>query len=84
MDDVGLDAPAYSITFVFDDKSIYKFEVGEPTSMSDGYYARIDESEIFVLPTSTMGHMPTLMYTIVTMPTATPDPEATPTSTPPP
>lgn len=82
LEDVGLDAPAYSITFIFEDKSTYKIEVGEPTAMSDGYYARIDGSEIFVLPTSTMEYMPTLMYTIVTPPTATPDPEATSTLTP--
>ena len=44
LEDVGLDAPAYSITFIFEDKSTYKIEVGEPTAMSDGYYARIDGS----------------------------------------
>lgn len=80
--DLSLDAPIYSITFVLEDESTYRIEVGSPTAMRDGYYAWIDESEIVVLPTTTMEYLPTLMYTIVIPPTATPDPEALPTTTP--
>lgn len=80
--DVGLDEPIYSITFIYEDASTYRIEIGEPTAMSDGYYAWVDESEIVVLPTSTVEYIPTLMYTIITPPTATPELEATPTVTP--
>jgi hypothetical protein len=80
--DLGLDAPIYTISFVLEDEATYRIAIGGPTAMLDGYYAWIDESEIVVLPTTTMEYLPTLMYTIVTPPTATPDPEAVPSLTP--
>lgn len=82
LEDLGLDTPLYSITFVMEDGSTYKLDVGDPTPMSDGYYTWIDESEIVVLPVSNMEYIPTIMYIITTPPTATPDPEATITVTP--
>jgi len=82
LEDVGLVEPVYTITFVMEDGSTYRFDVGEPTAMSDGYYTWVDESEIVVLPVSTMEYIPTFMYIITTPPTATPDPETTITVTP--
>ena len=82
LEGLGLDAPLFTITFVFEDETNYKIEIGIPTAMSDGYYALIDEDDILVLPTSTIEYLPTLMVKIITPPTVTPDPEATPTVTP--
>lgn len=82
LEDVGLVEPVYTITFVMEDGSTYRLDVGEPTAMSDGYYTWVDESEIVVLPVSTMEYIPTFMYIITTPPTATPDPETTITVTP--
>lgn len=82
LDEVGLDEPLYTITFIMNDGSLYQIEVGDPTAMSDGYYARIDENEILVLPLTTMETIPGLMYTIVTPPTVTPELEPTTTITP--
>jgi len=82
LDQIGLDEPLYSITFVMEDESTYRIDVGDPTAMSDGYYAWIDENEVKVLPLSTIEYIPTLMYTIITPPTATPEPETTATITP--
>ena len=82
LESVGLDEPLYSITFVMEDESTYRIEVGAPTAMSDGYYAWINKSEILVLPLTTMETIPTVMYTIVTPPTVTPEPEPTATITP--
>lgn len=82
LEDVGLVEPVYTITFVMEDGSSYRLDVGEPTAMSDGYYTWVDESEIVVLPVSTMEYIPTFMYIITTPPTATPDPETTITVTP--
>lgn len=82
LDEVGLDEPLYTITFIMNDGTPYQIEVGDPTAMSDGYYARIDENEILVLPLTTMETIPGLMYTIVTPPTVTPELEPTTTITP--
>ena len=80
--DLGLDEPQFTITFVMEDESTYRLEVGDPTPMSDGFYTWIDENEIVVLPVANMEYIPTIMYMITTPPTATPDPEATTTATP--
>jgi hypothetical protein len=82
LDQLGLNEPIYSINFIMQDESTYRIEVGAPTAMSDGYYAWVDESEILVLPTTTMETIPGLMYTIVLPPTATPEPEPAATLTP--
>ncbi len=82
LEDVGLDKPQYTITFVMEDGSTYKLDVGNPTPMSDGYYTWVDESKIVVLPVSNLEYIPTFMYIITTPPTATPDPEASTTVTP--
>ncbi|QRN83726.1 DUF4340 domain-containing protein [Chloroflexota bacterium] len=82
LEDVGLDAPLYTITFVMEDGSTYKLDVGGPTPMRDGYYTWIDESEIVVLPVSNIEYIPTIMYIIMTPPKATPDPDASTTVTP--
>ena len=80
--DLGLNEPFYSISFVLEDESTYRIEVGAPTAMSDGYYAWVDESEILVLPAATIETIPGLMYTIVSPPTATPELEPATTLTP--
>lgn len=82
LDDLGLNEPLYSISFVLEDESTYRIEVGAPTAMSDGYYAWVDESEILVLPAATIETIPGLMYTIVSPPTATPELEPATTLTP--
>ena len=80
--DFGLDEPQFAITFVMEDESTYRLEVGASTPMGDGFYTWIDENEIVVLPVANMEYIPTIMYMITTPPTATPDPEATTTATP--
>ena len=80
--DFGLAIPVYSITFVFEDDTTYQIDIGNPTALSDGYYALIDGNEIVVLPTSTIEYLPTLMLKITIPPTATPDLETPPITTP--
>jgi hypothetical protein len=80
--DYGLDTPSFTITFTFEDKITYQIEIGSPTALSDGYYARLDDNEILVLPTSTIEYLPTLMIKITVPPTATPNLETTPVTTP--
>jgi hypothetical protein len=80
--DFGLAVPVYSIAFVFEDDTTYQIDIGNPTALSDGYYALINGNEIVVLPTSTIEYLPTLMAKITTPSTATPALETTPLTTP--
>lgn len=72
LEDVGLDKPQYTITFVLEDGSTYKLDVGNPTPISDGYYTWVDESEIVVLPVSNLEYIPTFMYIITDSPHGNP------------
>lgn len=74
-EDLGLDTPNAVVVFKFNDGSTYKLEIGNPTSMGDGYYVRIDGEEIVVLPSDSVEQVATTFLTLTQTPT--PEPENT-------
>jgi hypothetical protein len=70
--DVGLEEPVFTIEFVFEDDSTYLLEIGNVTPLGDGYYARIDQSEIVALPADSVSQVHTIFFDFITEPTPTP------------
>lgn len=75
--DLGLEAPVFTVEFVFEDDSNYYIEIGNATPLGDGYYARIDQKEIVALPADSVNQVHTIFFDFITEPTPAPTPAPT-------
>lgn len=73
---LGLSAPAYTFDLVFSSGATHKFEVGNLTPTSSGYYVRFDSGKIYVVDKSGINSLVNLLTSPPFPATATPIPTA--------
>lgn len=69
--DLGLLQPDKTVEIHFEDETTYLIEIGDTTPLGDGYYARIDQGNIVVLPAESINQVHTIFFDFITEPTPT-------------
>ncbi len=84
---VGLDKPAYTMTFTFSSKKTHKLEVGALTPIQDGYYTTLDGGPVRIVDKQGIDALVELLskppYAVTATPevTSTTEPPAAPAQT---
>lgn len=72
--DFGLDAPTYLLQLEYYNGVRHKIEVGSLTPTKSGYYVRLDDGDVFVIPQYSLDPILGLLDTPPYQPTPTPTP----------
>jgi len=72
LDEIGLEIPQMTITFDFEDGTTFKIDIGDLTPLNNGYYTRIDNGDLIVLPMGSIDQVALIFNTIITPSTPTP------------
>jgi hypothetical protein len=77
LEDIGLQEPVRAFIIEFENGDSYTIEIGIQTPLNNGYYARVDDGEIIIIPLMNVDQAVNVMINASIPPTPTPDPEAT-------